>query len=82
MFAATNNYGEIVEYLSLRTKNLNEEDSKSITILMHFLFANDFKTASRLIVRGAKVDYTNKNANTALHLCVQNGMEDAVTFLL
>lgn len=45
MFAATNNFRDIVEYLSLRTKNLNEEDSNSLTILMHFLIANDLKMA-------------------------------------
>lgn len=35
MFAAEQNYQTIVDYLSLRTRNLDEEDSNSITILMH-----------------------------------------------
>ena len=35
MFAAEQNYYPIVNYLSLRTRDLNEEDSNSITILVH-----------------------------------------------
>ena len=35
MFAAEQNYQNIVNYLSLRTTDLNEEDSNSITILVH-----------------------------------------------
>lgn len=38
--------------------------------------------ASRLLVRGAYIDYVNRNGNTALHLCVQNKLKDAVNFLL
>lgn len=70
LFAAINKYRDIVEYLSLRTKNLDAEDANSVTILMHFLLAGDFETANKLIVRGAKIDYVNKNGNTALQICV------------
>jgi len=35
MFAAEKNYAEIVNYLSLRTRDLNEEDANSTTILVH-----------------------------------------------
>ena len=43
--------------------------------------------ASRLIVRGAQIDYVNRNGQTALHLCVanhcaDNDLQDAVEFLL
>jgi ankyrin repeat protein len=37
---------------------------------------------SKLIVRGADVNYVNTNGNTALHLCIENSLVDAVTFLL
>lgn len=70
MFAAEQNYQTIVDYLSLRTLNIDEEDSNSITILMHQLFSKNFKMANRLIIRGAKIDYVNRNGNTALHLCI------------
>ena len=78
MFAAEQNYHIIVNYLSLRTRDLNEEDSNSITILVHQLFSKNLPMASRLIVRGAKIDYVNRNGNTALHLCVENKLKDAV----
>lgn len=38
--------------------------------------------AARLIVRGANLDHVNKNGNTALHLCVENKLHEAVEFLL
>ena len=60
----------MVDYLSMRNVNLDEEDANSITILMHFLFASDFKTANKLIIRGASIDHANRNGNTALHLCI------------
>jgi len=82
MFAAEQNYQIIVNYLSLRTRDLNEEDSNSITILVHQLFSGNMKMASRLIVRGAQIDYVNRNGQTALHLCVANKLTDAVEFLL
>lgn len=37
---------------------------------------------SKLIVRGAKIDYVNKNGNTAFHIMVTNKNEEAVNFLL
>lgn len=82
MFAAEQNYQSIVKFLSNRTTDLNEEDANNITILVHHLFSNNLKMASRLMVRGAKIDYVNKKGNTALHLCVQNKLKEAVEFLL
>lgn len=37
---------------------------------------------SKLIVRGANVNYVNRNGNTALHLCVENNLIDSVNFLI
>lgn len=93
MYASSKGYNEIVNYLTLRTKDLNEEDNNSLTILMHYLFKNEFKMASKLIVRGANVNYVNRNGHTALHLCIENHimpsdlntrnhMIEAVNFLL
>ena len=61
---------------------MNEEDSNSLTILTHYLFKKDFKMCSRLIVRGADVNYCNRNGNTSLHLCIENNLVDSVQFLL
>jgi hypothetical protein len=45
MYASAKGYNEIVNYLTLRTKDLNEEDANSLTILIHYLFKGDFKMA-------------------------------------
>jgi len=82
MFASSKGYDDIVNYLTLRTKDLNEEDANSLTILMQYLFKQDLKMCSKLIVRGANVNYVNRNGNTALHLCVENKLVDAVLYLL
>ena len=34
------------------------------------------------MVRGAKIDYVNRNGKTALHICVENKITEAVKFLL
>ena len=49
---------------------------------MHYLFKSDFKMSSKLIVRGADINYVNKNGCTALHLCVENKLTEPVGFLL
>jgi len=82
MFAAEKNYHLIVNYLSNRTRDLNEEDANSMTILVHQLFSENFKMASKLMVRGARIDYVNRNGKTALHICVENKLVEAVKFLL
>lgn len=38
--------------------------------------------ANKLLVRGAHIDYINSNGNTALHLCIENKVLDAIAFLL
>ena len=82
MYASSKGRDEIVNYLTLRTKDLNEEDKNSLTLLIQYLYKEDFKMARRILVRGANIDYVNSNGNTALHLCVENGLDSAVTFLL
>ena len=72
MYAAENNITEIVNYLSLRETNLNQEDINGRTILMHQLNMGNFRMSTRLILRGAKVDYVNKHGNNALQICIQN----------
>ena len=82
MFASSKGYDEIVNYLTLRTKDLNEEDANSLTLLMQYLFKLDFKMCSKLLVRGANIDHVNKNGNTAIHLCVENSLIEAVHYLI
>ena len=81
MFASAKGYNEIVNYLTLRSKDLNQEDVNGLTILMHYLFKCDFKMSYKLLARGADINYVNKNGCTALHLCVENKIGDAIGFL-
>jgi ankyrin repeat protein len=81
-FAAENKIQNIVNYLSARTKDLNNEDSKGITILMHMLVQMNLKMCKRLLHRGASVDHINKHGKTALHLCVEDMMQPQIEYLL
>ena len=74
MFAAVQNYRQIVNFLSLRTKHLNEEDKQGMTILMHQLIQRNYKMATRLIFRGANYDYVNVVGKTAIQICVEKGL--------
>ena len=71
MYASELKKKATVNYISLRTKNLNIEDTKGNTILMYMLMQENFKMASRLILRGANIEYVNKSGKTVLHLCVE-----------
>ena len=82
MFAALQNLHQIVNFLSVRTKNLNVEDKDGTTILMHHVLQGNYKMSSRLIYRGAKIDMVNKFGKTALHLCVEKKLNEAVDYLL
>lgn len=49
---------------------------------MHYLFNKDFKMASKLIARGASMNYVNRNGATALHLMIENSVDESIKFLL
>ena len=49
---------------------------------MHQLYAKNYTMASRLLVRGANVNYVNSNGLTALHVFVDNQMTEAIKYLL
>ena len=66
MYAAKHGYNQIVNFLTQRTNDLNEEDANSLTILMHRLIERDFKMARKLMNRGADINYVNRNGFTPL----------------
>mmetsp|Transcript_609 Transcript_609/g.694 ORF Transcript_609/g.694 Transcript_609/m.694 type:complete len:113 (+) Transcript_609:1327-1665(+) len=53
-----------------------------MTILMHQLLQKNYKMATRLIFRGAHVDYVNNFGKTAMHVCVEFGKTEQVQYLL
>lgn len=82
MYAAKKKKLEVVDKLTLRNNNLNEEDSNRNTILIQRLIEDDVKMARKLIVRGADINYVNSNGMTALHICVLHKKELAIEWLL
>ena len=82
MFAAQQKFHQVVNFLSVRTSNLNLEDTKGISILLHQVLQKNFKLSSRLIYRGAEIDMVNKFGKTALHYCVEMKLKEAVEYLL
>jgi len=38
--------------------------------------------ASKIIARGANIDHVNSNGKTALHICIENKIEEAIEFLI
>jgi ankyrin repeat protein len=59
MYAAKKNKNKVVEMLSLRSKDLDEEDSTHTTILTQFLLEGNFKSARKLVNRGANLNHAN-----------------------
>lgn len=70
------------DFLSLQCDNLNVEDEDGLSILVQLLIANHFVEAQRLLRRGANVNYCNLNGQTALNICIESNLVDAVRFLL
>ena len=74
MYAAKNNNTAIVNFLTQRKIDLNEEDKHGMTILVHCLRKGgkeDIKMARKLVARGADVDWIDQNGNTPLLTFVQ-----------
>ena len=85
MYAAKNNNTRIVNFLTQRKIDLNEEDKHGMTILVHCLRKGgkeDIKMARKLVARGADVNWIDKNGNTPLLTFVQTKKIEAVRFLL
>ena len=85
MYAAKNNKTLIVNFLTQRKIDLNEEDKHGMTILVHCLRKGrkeDIKMARKLVARGADVNWIDKNGNTPLLTFVQLKKPEQVRFLL
>ena len=85
MYAAKHNKTYIVNFLTQRKIDLNEEDKNGMTILVLCLNKggkDDIKMARKLVARGADVNWIDKNGNTPLLTFVQLKKPDQVRFLL
>jgi ankyrin len=82
MYASKLNLHDVVLQLSLRTRDLNQEDFNSMTILMHYIGKENKKICQKLLTRGADINYINRNGVTALHYALDSNKKEAVRFLL
>lgn len=73
-----NGYESIVNYLTLRAKNLNVEDKEGHTLLMLYLNRGKMSVVSKLIIRGADINYQNTRGRSALHMAVEKKMKERI----
>lgn len=63
---------DVVNYLSVRKVDLNIQDSEGRSLLMKCLLAEQYELASKLITRGADIDFVNQqNGQTALTIAIK-----------
>jgi ankyrin repeat protein len=77
-FAYANGKDFIVNYLSLRVKNLDTEDPEGYTVFSRYVLDNNLEMANKLISRGAQINFTNREGKTALTLAIKADSLDAV----
>ncbi|MFS8160005.1 MAG: ankyrin repeat domain-containing protein [Candidatus Roizmanbacteria bacterium] len=83
IYAAMNNYLDIVNYLTVRAKDINVEDDNGNTLLSIFLEKNLMSCLRKVLGRGADINYCNKDGKTVLHEAVEKGYSTKVIrFLL
>jgi len=81
MYATKRQKDKVVDMISLRALNLNEE-YEGKTILMMFLLENNVKSARKLVNRGADLNFQNSKGETALHVCIKQGNVQGIEWLL
>lgn len=59
-----------MNYLSLRVKNLNEEDPEGFTVFTRYALDLNFDQATKLLQRGANINYTNRDGKSALTIAI------------
>ncbi len=73
---------DLVNYLSLRMKDLNDEDPEGYTAFSRYVLLNNFELASKLLSRGTDLNYTNRDGKTAVILALVQDNEEGVKYLL
>lgn len=66
---------DIVNYLTVRAKNVNVEDDNGNTLLSIFLEKNLMSYLRKLLGRGADINYSNKYGKTILHEAVEKNYQ-------
>eukprot|EP00347_Sterkiella_histriomuscorum_P006064 403354203 len=83
-YAASLHQVEIVNYISLRIKNLNEEDPEGYTVFTRYLLLYNFDMANKLLSRGgvSTLEHCNRDGKTPLTICILLEKTQAVQFLI
>jgi ankyrin repeat protein len=83
IYAAAQGLDKASMYMSLRTKNVDQEDDNGNNIFIMYILKNDLAHCTQLLMRDANINHINKNGKTPLHLAVENKLESAtIKFLL
>jgi ankyrin repeat protein len=70
-------------YLSLRCTNVDQEDNNGRTVFIMYMLKEDILRCKQLLMRGADINFGNKEGKTPLHLAVENKVsEKVIKFLL
>jgi len=83
-YAVSLKMDDIVNYLSLRVKNINDEDPEGFTPLSRYLLAENLEMCSKLLSRGGLdiLEYCNRYGRTPLTLALISEKQQAVNWLL
>lgn len=79
IYAAQKKFDEICMYLSLRTKRIDQEDQEGANVFVMYLLNQDILRCKQLIMRGADVNYSNRDGLTPLHFAIENAVSRGIT---
>ena len=81
-FAAKLGNLTIANYISLRVKNIDDEDPEGLTAFSREVLRHGFEQASKYLQRSANINFRNRDGKTTLTLALVSNNESAVKFLL
>ena len=78
MFASMYGFDHITNYLSVRSKNLDCENKDGLNVLSLYVLRGNLKFASKILIRGADINYKNKFGKTLLYLAIAKKVKSAI----
>lgn len=73
---------EIANYISIRVKNIDDEDPDGLTAFSREVLRHGFEQSSKYLQRGANINRRNREGKTVLVISVESANESATNFLL